>query len=236
MRTALALCGALACLAVPAVALAGAAAKPVPVPFPAGLQTDGDSYWTSAAVPDKAAFARGADTALAAQEAAVAAAADNGAPAPASYTRAQGPLLNGYNRHNIAGSYIDVGFNDAHHIHRGFTTFCVTFDSGSGSTHWFGSSPFNARSLHYSQHWHFEGINVSVNVPGGAGFSGGGSNINWSHSYSTLWMASHGYTGIRGCVGILGIMYNVSESHAGDWQITATNGALVQANASAGVI
>src|SRR5262245_41763870 len=167
MLRVLAICGAVAGL-FSAAAVAVSAAPPPGVALPAGLQTDGSSYWSSAIVPDKAAFARGADTAMAAQAAAAAPDAGAGGITAEARTTAQRPLLHGRNTHNIAGSYIDVGFNDNHNIHRGFTTFCVTFDNGSGSTHWFGATPFNARSLHYSQHWHFEGINVSVNVPGGA--------------------------------------------------------------------
>jgi hypothetical protein len=195
--------------------------------MPAVMQTDGDSFWTGAIVPDKQAVARQAEAALAAKMGTPAAAR----PLPGGRT----PQISGYNSAGVLGSFVDVWFNDTVNTDRGWFDYCAEFDNGSGDTGWWGWSPFYAQHLSYSQRWVFNGISIGVSVPGGANFSGSGNTVRWSNGYSYVYYVSHGYTGVRGCTGLLGIMYSVYEQHSSDWQITYTVGQYVQANASKGV-
>jgi len=39
------------------------------------------------------------------------------------------------------------------------------------------------------------GLSVSVNVPGGLGFSGGGSTENWSQGVNNNWLVNHSFNG-----------------------------------------
>ena len=226
-RRVLLVCAAVAGLVIPAAATA------IPAPpatgMPAGVETDGDSFWTSAVVADKRAFA-------ARINAAAAALAGQSAASDRSTQSARQLQLTGYRSIGVLGSSVDVWFDDNHNIHRGWFSFCVTFDNGSGYTGWYGLNPFYARHLTYTQRWTFNGIGVSVSIPGGANFSGSGDTVRWSRGYDTVWYVTHGYTGVEGCVGVLGIMYNVHEAHSGDWQLTYTTGQYVQASASANVI
>jgi hypothetical protein len=70
---------------------------------------------------------------------------------------------------------------------------------GESETFWAGTSPqYNSSKIQLEESWRFSGVAVSVSVPGGVGFSGGGSTIRWSGSDTSgnHWWMGHTYSGL----------------------------------------
>jgi hypothetical protein len=70
----------------------------------------------------------------------------------------------------------------------------VNFD-GSSYAKWLGSTPYNATSVQLSDHWHVDGIGVTVSVP--PGFSGGGGDLYLTNTVTNNWKVTHTFNNLH---------------------------------------
>ncbi len=77
----------------------------------------------------------------------------------------------------------------------GFWSCTTTFSSNSSTADWLGSSPYNAQSINASMKWWLSGIDISVSIPAGAGFTANGSALTWMPgAVNDTWIVSLNYS------------------------------------------
>lgn len=81
----------------------------------------------------------------------------------------------------------------------------VTFN-GNSYAKWLGCCPYNATKVTLTDHFHVDGINVSVSLPPGVGFSGSGSDAYFTNSVTNNWAIYHNFSNLYfGCLDCVGI-------------------------------
>jgi hypothetical protein len=87
-------------------------------------------------------------------------------------------------RANMRRSYSTVkGHTDAD-VTSGWEEY-ADFKNSRATAYWWGTQPENATRINASMRWWVDGIDISVNVPPGVGFSRSGSEIDWKPGPTT---------------------------------------------------
>ncbi len=81
-------------------------------------------------------------------------------------------------RTNMYGSYSSVSGKTDADVTSGWEEY-ADFKNSSATVDWWGGSPVNARELQASMKWEVHGLDVSVSIPAGVGFSRSGTSITW---------------------------------------------------------
>jgi len=90
---------------------------------------------------------------------------------------------------NMAGSYSTVSAATDADVTSGLEEY-ADFINSSSNAFWEGSSPVNAQQMSPSMEWVVSGLDVSVSVPVGVGFTRSGSSVTWAPgSISNTWQA-----------------------------------------------
>jgi len=97
-----------------------------------------------------------------------------------------------------SGPYGPQSFYTTGHTHWSYscTLGCsAAFSSSTSLSEWLGDPPFNANDINASMKWWLSGIDISVQIPPGVGFTKSGSGLIWQPGdVQNTWRVSLNYS------------------------------------------
>lgn len=103
--------------------------------------------------------------------------------------------------------------------------------SGRSAAAWGGPTPKYAKSVRLVDHWHADGLAVSVGYPSGVGMTGSGQDAYWDDIDTATWNVQHNFSNVKFSGAII---YGIRETVSGyfkfgtaSWNINADDDCLI---------